>query len=473
MRFWTTGKAAVLQAPVKISQTVLCFNLSRKVCYVSGAPQTIRKQHVRKSSKQSSLLLVSLFLCLGVTPGCNRDVPPPPQNTVTLVFRHARLTGNDKALHNLIARFEKETPGILVKEELLATSPDQQHDGCESAMERRTTDFDVIGMDPTWIHEFARNGWLRDVSRLLPSAERTEFFPASIESASYLGKLFAVPWLIDAGVLYYRKDLLRKYNRKVPETWQELVDTARYISQREPEVFGFLWDGKEGKAHVTCTLEYLWSNGGAVLKGREVIIDSPECRYSLEFMRDLAWCYRITPKLVILSDSDMNRQLFSSGKALFLRDWTTARSMLQAADPQLRGKIGVAPLPSFPGRDSVSMLTGQYLGINRYTRAPQAAERFVRFLSSQAAQKYLATALRVYPSREVLYRDRDIKEQQPYTASLATVFSHARPEPVTANFPILNRILQQEFSAVMNGVKSPEEALHTAQETMELSMTAD
>lgn len=428
---------------------------------------------MRNTLKQCSFLTVFLFLCLGGTPGCDRNRPSPPENSVTLVFRHARLSGNPAALHNLIARFEKENPGIMVREELLAASPDQQHDRCMAAMERRSTDFDVIAMDPTWIPEFARNGWLRDVSRLLPPSERTAFFPASIESASYLGKLFAVPWLIDAGVLYYRKDLLRKYRREIPGTWQELVDTARYISQREPEVYGFMWEGKESRAHVTCTLEYLWGNGGEVLKGTEVTIDSPECRHSLDFMYDLTRCYRITPPLVVLSDSTMNRQLFSRGEVLFLRDWTSARFMLITANPRLRTKIGVAPLPSFPGRNSVSTLTGQYLGINRYTRAPQAAERLVRFLSSQAAQKYLALALGANPSREALYQDRDIKETQPYTISLAAVFRHARPEPVTPHFPVLNRILQQEFSAVLNDAKTPEEALYTAQETIQRSLSAD
>jgi len=414
-----------------------------------------------------------LLIFLSHLSGCDVNKVKKPGNSVTLVFRHARINGNPEALHRLIVLFEKQNPYIHVREQLLDATPDQQHDGYVSAMKRRSADFDVIVMDPAWIPEFARDGWLRDVSRLLPQPERNRFFPGSVDAASYLGKLFAMPWFIDAGALYYRKDLLRRYRREIPKTWQELVETARYITQREQGVFGFLWEGREGKALVTCTLEYLWSNGGDILNGRDVIIDSPECRYSLCFMRDLTACYRITPHLVVLSDADMNRQLFSSGKALFLRDWSSARAMLQAANPKLRGKIGVAPLPSFPGGNSVSTLTGQYLGINRYTRKPQAAERFVRFLSSQSAQKYLALAFGLNPSREALYQDRDLKETRPSTTTLATIFRHARPEPVIPHFPALTRILQREFNAVLVETKTPEEALRTAQDSVQLSLTAD
>ena len=101
------------------------------------------------------------------------------------------------------------------------------------------------------------------------------FSPDLWQAVTHNNKQYAIPWYIDAGVLYYRKDLLEKYGLKIPATWPELVETAREITKHEQGLYGFLWQGKQYEGLVCVVLEFLWSNGGDVLSKGKPVIASP------------------------------------------------------------------------------------------------------------------------------------------------------------------------------------------------------
>ncbi len=121
-----------------------------------------------------------------------------------------------------------------------------------------------------WVAEFARAGWLRSLDSLLPPEARNEFFPGPIEAVIWQGGLYAVPWFIEAGLLYYRKDLLETYGFAPPETWEELIQSAAAITAQEPDLYGFVWQGKQYEGLICNALEYLWGNGGDILRNNRV-----------------------------------------------------------------------------------------------------------------------------------------------------------------------------------------------------------
>jgi multiple sugar transport system substrate-binding protein len=381
----------------------------------------------------------------------------------TIVFKHGKIAGEPAQFRKLLDRFEQENPGIRVQDETLPASTDEQHQFYVVNLDSRSSDFDVLSLDVIWVPEFARAGWLRDVTGVLAKGEEHAFFPGPIESVTYDGRLFAVPWYIDAGLLYYRKDLLKRYNRPVPKTWQELVKTAQAITAQQKDMYGFIWQGKQYEGLVCNVLEFLWSNGGGVLKNGKPIIDSPQNVQALTFTRDLIVKYGVTPPLVTTSIEEPTRTIFGSGRALFMRNWPYAWNIFERAGSVVRGKVGVAALPSFPGHRSAAALGGWQLGVNRYSRHPEAAEKLVRFLVSPAAQKDLALSVGYKPTRTTLYKDPDLLREQPFVASLYRIFMTARPRPVTPYYMMMTQVMQPEFSAVVSGIKTPEEALDEAQ----------
>lgn len=419
---------------------------------------------------QRQILCFLLFSIL-VFKGCDRG--RHEEKPVTIVFRHGKIIGDPEAFDRLIQRFEVENTGIKVKDEMLPSATDEQHQLYVINLEGRSTDFDVFAMDVIWVPEFARAGWLRDLSHILPPEERGEFFKGPVEAVTFNGRIYAIPWYIDAGVLFYRKDLLEKYGFLPPKTWHELVHIASEIARKEPDLYGFVWQGKQYEGLVCNVLEYLWGNGGGVFKDGRIVIDSLENQQALGFMRDLIYEYSVTPEFVTTMTEEPSRRIFGKGKAIFMRNWPYAWNIFQGKDSPVKGKVGVSSLPSFPGHESFSTLGGWQLGINRYTRHPEEAERFIQFFTSNETQKGLSLTIGYQPTRRRLYSDADLVQVQPFMASLYGVFEHARPRPVTPFYMMLSQVIQPEFSAVLSRIKGPEEALTSARKQIEFVLRVE
>ena len=418
------------------------------------------------------LFLLLLFSCL-LFQGCTQNSSTDVNGKTTIVFKHGKVAGDAGALNALIRGFEERNPDIRIKDEALPSSTDEQHQFYAINLEGRSSDFDVYAIDVIWVQEFARAGWLRDLSHILPPKNRDDFFQGSIEAAVYRGKVYAIPWYIDAGILYYRKDLLEKYGLSPPKTWSDLVRIASEVLRKEPHLYGFIWQGKQYEGLVCDVLEYFHSNGGDILKDGQVVIDSPENIEALGFMRDLIYKYRVTPVLVTTMIEEPTRHIFGKGKALFMRNWPYAWNIFEADDSPVKGKVGVSILPAFSGHRSSPTLGGWHLGINPYSKHPEMAERFIEFLTSSEAQKALSLTIGYKPTLKALYKDSDLIRAQPFTASLYDAFEHASPRPVTPFYMMISQVIQPEFSAVLSRIKEPEEALKAAAEQIEHILTVE
>lgn len=396
----------------------------------------------------------------------------------TIVFKHGAIPGRSDVLRRLLDIFERENPGIAVRDEALPSSTDEQHQFYAINLEARSADFDVLGVDVIWVPEFARAGWLRDITKLMPPSEATDFFPGPVEAVTYRGRVFAIPWYIDAGILFYRSDLLAKYHLSVPQTWQDLVSEARHISEHEPSLYGFIWQGKQYEGLVCNILEYIWSNGGELLLPTEgvapraspvegathaPIIASGENREALRFVKDLIFAAKASPPFVTTATEETTRQIFGSGKAIFMRNWPYAWNIFQREGSAVKGRVGVAQLPSFPGHTPASTLGGWQLGVNPYSKRPEAAERLVAFLTSARVQKELAFSVGYQPSRRSVYRDAEFRKRLPHVANLYPIFMNARPRPVTPYYMMITQVLQSEFSAAISGIRTVDKALESAE----------
>ena len=358
---------------------------------------------LRRSQIAASILALLIVFAGGL--GACTQQPPSDATETTIVFKHSKLFGDPAALQKLIAEFEQQNPGIRVKDETLPSSSDEQHQFYVINLEGRTSDFDVFAIDVIWVAEFAKAGWLRDLTALLPESERAAFFAGPIEAVTIEDGVYAIPWFIDAGLLYYRTDLLAEYGMPPPKTWGKLVRIAYDIGKRHPDLYGFIWQGKQYEGLVCNVLEYLWSNGGEVLSDGKVVIDSPENREALKVMVDLVRTYKVTPDLVTTTTEEPSREIFGRGKAVFMRNWPYAWRLLQREGSAVKDKVGITVLPHFRRKRSAATLGGWQLAVNKHSKHPQAAEKFVAFMTSSKAQKHLGLTVGFQPTRKALYED--------------------------------------------------------------------
>ncbi len=370
--------------------------------------------------------------------------------------RWASLTGNRV---RVISTPNSTTERLALYQQLLAA-------GAE--------DVDVFQLDVIWPGILA--SYLLDLGQSAKEV-KAEHFDAMIENNTVAGRLVALPWFTDAGLLYSRKDLLEKYGEEVPVTWEQLTATARRIQQAEREagnarMWGFVWQGRAYEGLTCNALEWLVSYGGGTVVDDtgKVTIDNPQAGAALE--RAAAWVGSISPRGVLNYAEEEARGVFQSGNAVFMRNWPYAWALSQGKDSPVRGKVGLARLPRAAGEQGrhAATLGGWSLAVSRYSKHPQLATELVLYLTGAAEQKRRAILGGYNPTRPALYKDEAILEANPFYVELAEVFTTAVPRPSTVTGREYNRVSSDFWSAVhavLSGRSSAKSALTRLQRQLE------
>ena len=416
--------------------------------------------------RQRLVVSLGLFLLVVVGGSCSRHPAVGPEEPVTIVFKHSKHP-RYAALSELIQKFEAENPGIRVREEILPASTDEQHQFYVINLAAHAGDFDVMDMDVIWVPEFGRAGWLEVLTPQVSPTELAPLNPAALRADRVGGRLFGVPWFVDAGVLYYRKDLLEKYGFGSPKTYTELVDTARAVltGEHDPRLTGFVWQGMQYEGLVCAALEFIRGNGGDLLRGdaQPALID-PHTLEALQFMNDLIRIYQVTPPMVTTLNEEAARNMFQSGRAVFMRNWPYAWKFLNDPNSPVAGRVGITLVPHFPGHSSVPTLGGFHLGVNAYSRHKREAIAFVRFMIRYDVQKEVLLKLGVLPAHREVYSDVEVRQALPFLSDLVPSLERVQPRPITPYYLMISQILQPELSAVVAGLRSPRQAMRLAEQ---------
>lgn len=352
-----------------------------------------------------------------------------------------------------VVDFERQNPGVKIVREIGPNSSTQFHDLLTQKLKNRDTKLDVFFMDVVWPGEFASAGWALPLDRYFTATEQNKFLEAPILANHYQRQVFGVPLFIDAGLLYYRKDLLTKYALPAPRTWPELVATAKTIlaRERDPDLVGFSGQFKQYEGLVCNMMEYILGNGGALWDEARLVsaLDQPRALEAVRFVRNRI-IGEISRRGILTYEEPESLALFTQGRAIFHRNWPYAWKI--ATDPEtsrIAGRVGMMPLPGFPGEQGVAALGGWQLGISRFSTQPELAWRFVEFMTSAEVQKRIALATGRAPTRKALYDDHALLGAIPQLKSLLQVFKQAVPRPTTPVYIPLSNIMQRYFSSVL------------------------
>ncbi len=416
---------------------------------------------------QRRVIVVSLGLLLGVlSNSCARNQVSRPVGPITIVFKHAKHP-RYAFLTEVVRKFEAENPQIRIREEILPASTDEQHQFYVINLAAGANDFDVLDMDVIWVPEFARAGWLEELTSQVSAAELKPLNPAALRADWPGGKLFAVPWFVDAGVLYYRKDLLDKYGHVPPTTYPELVEIALKVlaQERDPRLTGFVWQGMQYEGLVCAALEFIRGNGGDLLHDdAQPALTQPATLEALRFMSELIRVHNVTPPLVTTLNEEATRNIFQSGRAVFMRNWPYAWRLLNQPNSPVAGRVGITLVPHFPGHSSAPTLGGFHLGVNAHSRHKSEATAFVRFMIRYSVQKEILLKVGVLPAHRDVYNDPQVRQELPFLADVLPALEHVQPRPVTPYYLMISQILQPELSAVVAGIRSPEPAMQSAKQ---------
>lgn len=335
----------------------------------------------------------------------------------------------------------------------------------QQILSAQSSDIDVMQTDVVWPGLLANH--LLDLSETLGEDAAEGHFEAIVANNTIDDRLVAMPWFTDAGVLYYRKDLLEEHGFEAPETWEELTEIATEIQAAEREagndkMWGYVFQGRAYEGLTCNALEWIAGSGGGTIVDAEgeITIDNAQAAEALDLAA--SWIGNISPKGVLNYTEEEARGIFQSGNAVFMRNWPYAWSLAQSEDSNVRDKVGAVKLPSAEGQESAATLGGWNLAVSRYTENPELAADLVAFLTGEAEQKRRAIEGAYNPTLASLYEDEEVLDAVPFFGTLYDTFTNAVARPSAPTGDNYGRVSNGFFNAVhqvLSGDQSGAEAV--------------
>jgi len=372
-------------------------------------------------------------------------------------------------LPKLIDAFNEQSDGFKVRFREMPSDTGEYFDQIRTQFQAGASEIDVIGGDVIWPAQFAGNGYIADLSDRFTDSD--EFLPGPMEAMRFEDGIYGVPWYTDAGLLYYRKDLLEKAGFSgPPKTWDELKEQAKKAQQDEGLPFGFVFQGGEYEGGVCNGLEYIWTHGGDVLDPddpNKVVVESPESVAGLTTERAMIED-GVTTRAVLQYQEDQSHGAFVRGDSVFLRNWPYVYALL--SDPKESeikpDQVGIAAMP-VEGAQSASALGGWNFLVNAASEKQDQAWEFIRWMTEPEQLKRNALEGSKLPVRRELYEDQDILDKVP-VARLGkdVIIENSRPRPVSPVYSDVSLEMAEKFNASLAGEMSPEDAVATLQKEL-------
>jgi trehalose/maltose transport system substrate-binding protein len=316
-----------------------------------------------------------------------------------------------------------------------------------------SSDVDVYQIDVIWPGTLGSH--LLGLDDYIDQETIDQHFPAIIENNTFDGRLVGMPWFTDAGILYYRQDLLEKHGKQPPTTWQELTATAAEIQDAEraegnDKIWGFVFQAKAYEGLTCDALEWIDSFGGGTIIADDgtITIDNEKAIEAVNLAS--TWVGSIAPEGVLNYAEEESRGVFQSGNAVFMRNWPYAWALGNADDSPIKGKIGVSALPKGSGEEGkhTGTLGGWQLAVSRYSQNPEIAADLVAYLTSYDEQKRRAIEGSYNPTIAALYQDPEVLEASPFFGDLYETFTNAVARPSRVTGARYNQVSSEFFNAV-------------------------
>ncbi|MBF8194043.1 ABC transporter substrate-binding protein, partial [Nonomuraea sp. K274] len=358
-------------------------------------------------------------------------------------------TGRDTTayLQPLLDRWNQAHPAEKVTLLELPEAADEQRAQMVANLQAQSSRYDVLGLDVVWTAEFAENGWIIPLERGLFPLDR--FLPPVVETAIYKDKLWAVPYTSNAGLLYYRTDLVKE----PPRTWAELRHQAREIRKKH-NIGGYAGQFLAYEGLTVNFSEAVQSAGGQILSpdGTEVTLDPATGETALDFLLQ-GLRERWIPEESLSFKEEESRLAFQEGRLAFARNWPHGFGPARA---ELGDKVAVTRLPGLDGPGS-STLGGVNLAISAFSKNQHTAQEFIRYFTSLENERRVLTEGSFPPVWTELYDDPALIRRFPYLPVLKESIMAAKARPASANYNQLSLVIASSVAKAL-GTPTPESA---------------
>ncbi len=350
----------------------------------------------------------------------------------------------------------------------LPTAADEQRQRMVQNAQTKSGEFSVLNLDVVWTAEFAANRWVEELPE--DDFDLDTLLPATVETAKYFDKLYAIPLNSDGGLLYYRKDLLDQAGAKPPTTWAEMKTVCDQVlklpAARGASCYAGQFDKYEG---LTVNFsEAVNSAGGEVVNDDgNADVNTDDAKKGLNFLVD-GFKSGLIAKKALTYQEEEGRRAFQAGELIFHRQWPYQYALANASDgsSKVAGKFAVAPLPGADG-PGVSTLGGHNLAVSSFTKNKKSALDFIKFITSEEQQRLDLEATSQAPTVASLYDDTALIAKFPYLPTLKASIEKAKKRPAAVRYQEVSTAMQEAAYGAISGTTSTDDALAKLQSDLD------
>lgn len=372
-----------------------------------------------------------------------------------LFMTQAAYSEND--IRAMTQAFQTAHPDVQVNLEFVPY--EALHDKIVAARGAGGNGYDVVLFDAIWPAEFSKFDLLQDVSSRISADEKEKIFPGAMNTVVFKGKTLGMPWILDTKYLYYNKAMLEKAGIKdLPQTWQQVLDDARIIKQKNIVKYPLVWSWSQAEALVCDYTTLVSGFGGKFYNNGKLDFSTPASLQAVKLMKNSLDEGLTNPASREYLEEDV-RKAFSNGDAAFALNWTYMYNMANdAKQSKVAGQVGIMPAPGDAPNRFGAVNGSMGLGIAKGSSHPEQAWQYISYMTSQPVQnKYATLSLPIWKSS---YQDPAVsKNQESLIAAADKSLNVMLSRPETADYSRLSNTLQQQLQQVLVGSATPEAAM--------------
>ena len=351
----------------------------------------------------------------------------------------------------IVTAFEEANPDIKVNYVELPDSSNDRLKTINTVLQAGDASIDVFAGDVVWPPIFSSAGWVIPFDDYLEEGELDAYLAGPLSAFQLQGKTWGLPFMADAGALYYRTDLLEKYNKPVPKTWAELAATGKEIAQKEGNMSGFVSYWKQNESLTSSMLEFYWEKGGEVVdENGASVLDEVKLAETLADMKALIDDKTAAAGIETFGTSE-SRAVVTAGEAVFTRDWLSGYGPFNGEDSAVAGNMEITALPSY------GCLGGWGVMVSAYSKNPEAAVKFAKFRANYESQVTACDLVDIKPTLKAAYEDEELLSRKPELPKYLPVLEASKPRPLSPYYAEISGIMQLVIHSAITGMTTPQE----------------
>ncbi len=384
------------------------------------------------------------------------------QQTTLRVFSGGQNQRPD-LMRKLFDEYQKANPGVKIDIETGGATSELQRQYLSTVLNAKDSAIDIYLIDIVNPAQYMGAGWLEPLDAYVGGpAVMKQYLPVYSQSNVVNGKVAAMPGFADAMFMYYRKDLLDKYGIKEPKTWDELAAASKKIQdgEKNPNLQGLSIQGAPIEGAVCTFLLPYWSMGKAFNDASgKMTLDKDAATKGMDMWLKMVDQGVIKRNVAEVKTPDTVNE-FKAGQVAFAINWGFAWDRFKDdADSQVKGKVGVMPLPAVAGGKSATCVGGWQWAVSAFSKHKAEAAKLVQHLASPASSKFLAEQGSLLPTIQSVYTDADVLKSVPWFKDAANVVVAGQARPMSARYGEVSDAIRTTTSAILARTKTPAEGV--------------